>query len=228
MELYNLIIEVTRKCNMSCEHCLRGNFQNKNIKPETIEKFIIDNDINYISTITFTGGEPSLNTQAIKDFISICKNNNVEIGSFYIATNGKTENMDFLHTLIDLYCFCTDNECSQVQVSQSDYHQEQNEEWIKKLETLKFVSKRENIGYKNIISEGKGKKLNEYNGTIDNARKIDIPSLDLENQEDIYLNVKGDICTSCDLSYTRQDRNKLGNIYKSTLIEMETNQKGRV
>lgn len=228
MNIDNLIIEVTRKCNMTCAHCLRGTAQNKEIKKETISKFLLNNKIEYISTITFTGGEPSLNTQAIKDFILICKENNIEVGNFYIATNGKQENEEFLRACLDLYLFCSDNEMSQVQVSRSDFHNEQDENWIKKLSCLKFANERENINYEMVISEGKGKELNELNGTIDTARKIKPEPLTLEEDHiegEIYLNVNGDICTSCDLSYIRQNKLKIGNVYEQSLIEMIKGQK---
>ena len=37
MEIYveSLVIEVTRRCNMRCEHCLRGDAQNLDISTAT-------------------------------------------------------------------------------------------------------------------------------------------------------------------------------------------------
>ena len=52
----NLIIEITRKCNMNCEHCLRGNSQNIDVNFEHVEKLF--SQIDYISTLSFGGGEP--------------------------------------------------------------------------------------------------------------------------------------------------------------------------
>ena len=63
MHLYSLIIEVTRKCNLCCEHCLRGEAQNKVFNPEWLDTFIKNNNITHVSTITFTGGEPSLHPE---------------------------------------------------------------------------------------------------------------------------------------------------------------------
>jgi len=60
MNIDNLIIEITRKCNFTCDHCLRGEAQNKDIDHKVIDA-LLDNNIEYISNITFTGGEPSLN-----------------------------------------------------------------------------------------------------------------------------------------------------------------------
>ena len=61
--LDNIAIEVTRKCNMGCEHCLRGNAQNMDIDFGYIDSFL--NDVSSIGTITFSGGEPALNVEAI-------------------------------------------------------------------------------------------------------------------------------------------------------------------
>lgn len=34
--IYNLIFEVTRKCNLHCEHCLQGNAQNLDLSKEIV------------------------------------------------------------------------------------------------------------------------------------------------------------------------------------------------
>lgn len=124
VSIYNLIIETTRRCNMSCEHCLRGEPQNRDIDVDTIRKFLLTNNVNYISIITFTGGESTLNLQAIRSFMQICKDLNVDVGSFYIATNGKNIPDEFILCL-DLYLFCSDNEVSAVGISKSFYHNKQ-------------------------------------------------------------------------------------------------------
>lgn len=60
MEIYvnYLAIEVTRRCNMKCEHCLRGDAQNLDISTAVLSG--IAKHIHPASVI-FTGGEPSLN-----------------------------------------------------------------------------------------------------------------------------------------------------------------------
>lgn len=230
MQINNLIIEVTRKCNFSCSHCLRGEAQNKNIDLKYIDALFDNNDINYISNVTFTGGEPSLNIRAIDYFIEKCKRNNVEVGSFYIATNGSTAsgNIEFLQLLIKLYCFCSDNEISAVEISKTDYHNQnmQNAEAINKLKCLSFVREKEHLDSKYLINEGKAKEIVEYYGRTKEARHI-IPDnqLILNEYEEIendylYINCKGDIILSCDLSYKRQDIHKIGNIKENKLLEL--------
>lgn len=228
MTINNLIIEVTRKCNFSCSHCLRGEAQNKNIDLKYIDALLDNNKIDYISSVSFTGGEPSLNIEAINYFVEKCISNNIEIGNFYIATNGSTSSgsLEFLQVLIKLYCYCSDNEISQVGISRSDWHNMQDDEAIEKLKCLSFVSEKGYLDNKYLLSEGKGKELAKSYVHPKNERKIH-PNKKLilnENEtienEYLYINCKGDIILECDLSYKRQDNNKIGNIIDNKLIEL--------
>lgn len=222
MFLDNFIIESTRRCNMCCDHCLRGNAQNKDISYKITETFLVKNEIESISLIMFTGGEPSLNPSAITDFITICENYNIDVGSFYIATNGKDCSDVFLLAMIKLYVFCTDNETSDLDISLGDFHCiEQNDDTIKKLKALSFTKERHYLNYTAVIPEGRGKGLNYLNGVTNNT--VDIYPLEYDDNcisGEVYLNVKGDICTSCDLSYKRQDYHKIGNVFDQTLTDM--------
>lgn len=62
----DVVIEVTRRCNMCCAHCLRGDAEAVDIQERYIDAFL-DSFANagYISSLTFTGGEISLNIPAI-------------------------------------------------------------------------------------------------------------------------------------------------------------------
>ena len=80
----NLIVEVTRRCNMSCDHCLRGCSQDFDLNLDYVESLF--KDIGYISTLTITGGEPSLAVDKILGIIESAKRNDVGIGDFYMAT----------------------------------------------------------------------------------------------------------------------------------------------
>ena len=84
MDIYNLVIETTRRCNLACPHCLRGSKQGISMKPEYIRKLL--SQIECISNVTFSGGEPTLPSgmKAIDEFISCIPN----VSSFYIVTNG--------------------------------------------------------------------------------------------------------------------------------------------
>lgn len=222
----NLIVEVTRKCNMCCDHCLRGNAQNLNIKNEYIKEFLLKNNIEYISQVTFTGGEPTLNVNAIKYFLEFCKNNNIGIGSFYMALNGKEPiKKEFVMLLIELYLYCDNNEITAIEVSNDLYHiaEGQKESNYELLKCLSFFREKGKLDYMHVIAEGRGVEYCENSGTIDNARILRPETYETfeELQDaDIYLNAKGDILTDCDISYRRQNEFKLFNVMEKTFKDI--------
>ena len=136
----NLIVEVTRKCNMCCEHCMRGDAENSNLNLDKFTEFI--NNVDSIGSITFTGGEPTLNINAIKFILHMIKTLNIPVYSFYTVTNGKEITSEFLNIMIDWYIYCI--ECGGepdlcgVALSQDEFHEYIEPENIAKLRALSF------------------------------------------------------------------------------------------
>ena len=93
IEIEFLVFELTRKCNMKCQHCLRGKAENKNISKEILNNFL--SQVSSIGSITFGGGEPTLNLQGMRDIIESILINNVKVRNFYIVTNGKVFHKEF-------------------------------------------------------------------------------------------------------------------------------------
>ena len=59
------VIEVTRRCNMQCRHCLRGDAQNVDISNEIIDRFFDGfADGAVIENVVFSGGEITVNNPA--------------------------------------------------------------------------------------------------------------------------------------------------------------------
>ena len=209
----DLIIECTRRCNMTCSHCMRGEAEPVDIHPRVLEA--ITKQVDYIGIVTFTGGEPSLNPRAIDLFIQCCKKYNTEVDSFYITTNGKKYSDAFLLSLIKLYSFCSSNEASMVVVSNTPFHApEQNREEIKKLESFKFVpTKRLRLQYSHVKNMGRAKKygIGEIDYTPQTEYYIekfdDIYQIDM-----LYVNCYGYMFPDCDMSYAYQRQEKTYNI----------------
>jgi hypothetical protein len=218
LDINNVIIEITRKCNMECEHCLRGKSQNKEIYDYDIETFF--SKVGYISCLTISGGEPSIAPHKINTIVDMAKKYKVGIGNFYIATNAKVVTNDFLLAVMRLYCYCDENEISALSYSNDYYHDEITKENIKKLEVFKFTSakyERKRYG-DNTINEGRAKE-NGIGGR-DNKHELINSSYTLEDIIDdsqevleirnipIYLNCKGNLICGCDWSYKNQDKKK--------------------
>lgn len=86
-QISECILEVTRRCNMCCDHCLRGDAQNSDLDLAHVKKLF--SHIDSIDTLTLTGGEPSLVPEIIQGIADAARENNVNIERFYMATNGK-------------------------------------------------------------------------------------------------------------------------------------------
>jgi len=228
----NLVIEVTRKCNLHCKHCLRGDAQNTDIKTGAMFQFLTTNNIEYISTVTFTGGEPTLNLPAINEFIDICTTFDIDVRNFYIVVNGVEIPDEFILTVSRLWAFCSENDISQVEVSESDFYYDQDSSQINKLGSFKCFSRKHTGDNLHLIREGRAVEWsNEYANGEGRNIEIDDENRELVEEYDeiaeygqicgtIYLNVNGDIVSCCDLSYESQDLYKLGNVEDKTLLEM--------
>ena len=205
--LNQLVIELTRRCNLSCAHCLRGTSQNCNIDTKYIDSLF--EKVNSIGSLTLTGGEPSLVPELIEYVTNKAKENSITIGSFYIATNCVNVLDAFIIAVMNLYLYCEEKDSCSLSISNDGYHIDENinTENYEKLEVFKFTNKRESKDgeYYNdrVIDQG--------NGINFNSRKLTIDVFEFYNDDNkyidgtVYLNCKGNILCGCDFSYETQD-----------------------
>lgn len=78
--------EITRKCNMTCRHCMRGEAQNHTISKEVIDKFF--DEVKSAYHMMFTGGEPFLEPEMIAHVVDTIIERNIDIRTFSCVTNG--------------------------------------------------------------------------------------------------------------------------------------------
>lgn len=237
----NLVLEVTRKCNMQCAHCLRGKCQNMDMTKDIVDKTF--ENINSVGCITFSGGEPFLNIKIIKYILDVVKEKNISINSFYIVTNGKEfkdENIEVLNKWYEYIIsqqFDSSYELYQtdriilneiinyggVCVSRDEYH-----EPIPILNYLKYRSlsyyleDKEHPDNMRLINEGLAKENGI--GTIKqcylNLTVEEEPNNDLSIYDILYINAKGDVLGDCDVSYETQDSLSVGNLKENSLISI--------
>lgn len=203
----NLVFEIPRQCNMNCLHCLRGEAENLNISLNIIEATL--DKVKSISTITFSRGEPSLNVEAMKYTLTVCKKRNIPVSSFYVVTNGKKVSDEFINILQEWYFYSLECNYGDKLLDYKDipkYH-----DWIKDdffggvaLSSDKFHDK---IPFRNLA------KL--QNLSVDS----EIYFYDEDTCELLYINVKGDVLGYCDLSYEKQEIYKKTNVLTSSWDE---------
>ena len=104
-ELYikNLCIEITRRCNMRCAHCMRGNAEAVDISLRHITNVL--RHVRYIHHFNITGGEPSLNVRAIRHILERVRAYEITVNDFYIVTNGSvaSRSEEFIEACAALY-----------------------------------------------------------------------------------------------------------------------------
>lgn len=231
----NLAIEVTRKCNMNCAHCLRGNAQNMNIDTDYIDRLL--EDVSGIGNVTFTGGEPSLNVQAIEYTLKKCEELGIPVCSFYIVTNGKENALPLALACLKWYAYCEDDEemCG-LAMSRDKFHDNVgvNNESI--LRGLKFFreDKFTDFNRVNIINEGRAAELSGYYKVLAEDRHEEFSydwngdTIYIETM--VYLSANGEIRTDCDIAYDNEDYT-IGNVGENSfnyIMQMQIIEKDEV
>lgn len=86
----SLCFEITRKCNMKCPHCMRGDAQDLTIFKEVIDK-CLDN-VAWVYSVILTGGEPFLEPDIIDYLFDGIIRRKIKIYGFSCMTNGSIRN----------------------------------------------------------------------------------------------------------------------------------------
>lgn len=225
IELSNLVLEITRKCNMSCSHCLRGPAQQMNMDIEIINR--VTREVDYIYEVTFTGGEPSLNAAAIEHFRWAVHFNRCSLDHFWLTVNARFFKQDFYEAIQELYCICDDQDYCSLTISRDQYHGKMSPKAYEMYSELPFFSNQrmKRIEDYALLSEGNAKKNQMGYKEAYIADKISDYYFDESEdalcvKEMIYVNAKGDVLLGCDLSYISQKRHILGNVLEEPLHDI--------
>ncbi len=235
LSIDHLTIEVTRKCNMRCEHCLRGPAQRKTIDNHHIYKIM--QLINNVSTLTITGGEPTLAMDSLEQIKHCAMYGSCDVNSFYMVTNGKAINVEALaQWAYGMKFACTDNEISRIGFSFDCFHtntfnckqvEKRRRNYYKLKDVLlceygideadcggSFITRHSNQdwGYHSLITQGRAKDF----GARDNRVKFfEEDTYTYENEEyirfidtSLYLSSNGYLIAGCDWSYHNIDHNE--------------------
>lgn len=105
MRIETLYLEVTRMCTLECEHCVRGDRENKFMSSETINNAL--KDVKEIGLLFFEGGEPLLAIDQILETIEIIKTRGIKVDRIRIISNGTVLNESVIDALTRLSNFAT-------------------------------------------------------------------------------------------------------------------------
>lgn len=220
----DIVLEVGRKCNLQCDHCLRGESENLTM-PFEIAKKAIDL-VTGIRTITFSGGEPTLYGKEIAKIIDYIIASGKSVGAFYVASNGTIYSPDLMRALVKLYTYCREKNICSFDISTDRYHKQSYAELYHKslmfhpvYDAFSFVTHRGELKEDYVILEGRAKdncysdRLPNYNAKFDLATWYEDGEEVWDNEcEMMYVTAKGQVSPNCDLSYSTFDELDLPNI----------------
>ena len=122
----NLVVEITRKCQLKCAHCLKGDAQNVDMSVDVIDKLL--ESVVSIGTLLFTGGEPTMNLQGMKYFLDVMKSKGISLNKLKIVTNGCETSEDVIALIQDYYSYITYDKTYgkhtiMIEISNDAYHE---------------------------------------------------------------------------------------------------------
>lgn len=199
LECEQLVIELGRKCNMNCAHCLRGKAENAEISIDNIINAIKMFD--YIGAITFTGGEPVLYQDKIIAVIEVILALDVRVGNFYIASNGTTPSQELMFALCRLYAHCEEKEFCSYEVSKDRWHD--FPELASWMSAFTFVGARGDISETHLLNEGRAYENGLGNRHLNHSKEFYFEE-NYGQVELLYVNSFGELFADCDYSYDTQ------------------------
>ena len=206
-------IEITRKCNMQCDFCMRGKAQNVEITDEVISD-IFDSlsrfEQVHINSINLTGGEPFLSPEKLIKVINELIKRNIKVDWLTITTNGSIFDEYIIYALNIMNKYAKFGVT--LRISADSHHvinKDKLEENIEKFKQL-FKGKLDvqidipfilPSGYdnENNTSPNHDKFISYYDG-----KKVYVPVM--------FITSKGTITDTCDYSYEQVDKFNFGRI----------------
>ncbi len=104
-----LNFDITRRCNMRCDFCAKGDAQNQDITREIINKAFDEVQDFALDTLRLFGGEPFLCPDIIRYIFNQIIERRLMVGRIYINTNGTIRNENIRDSLIIISKYFLEN-----------------------------------------------------------------------------------------------------------------------
>lgn len=122
MNLTDLNIEVTRRCNYKCGHCAKGKSQAKDLNPKILDSFF--DMVSTARVINLSGGEPFLKMDIIYEIVKMIDKKPIDVSGISIVTNGDVREPD-LKILKKIFDILIKNKIAiGIEISNDTFHKE--------------------------------------------------------------------------------------------------------
>ncbi len=224
----SVALEVTRRCNEKCSHCMRGEAQNIDMPKEIVDS-LLEKERTLISKLVFSGGEPLLNEDLIIYTIDKIINEAKLVLQIEITTNAKIYSKKLVNKLKEFKYYVKMNfpgfldlideeKISTLRISNDQFHKI-NMRVVEKYQSDKEIMVIQTGHISEIDDEilltGRAKnrmfgRYFEYKLNDINTRRIKQGIMLIENK--FYITARGNITTQGDGTYEDMDIINLGPI----------------
>jgi len=237
IQISDLVLEVTRKCNLQCAHCLRGKAQRMSMSNAVLFKAM--GSIESIGTLTLAGGEPSLAPEVLEYLFENLYMHKIQVGSFYIVTNGMPHNRfrRFLTAVERLYGWCDSQGSCMLTVSRDQYHPfNQNPgRYLRQFEIRDehggrhwegeyppyFYPGDRNVTIHQVIGEGRAVETQVGFEPQEQQTPWEVHTDgNYVIEPVVYVSANGNVTSSCNMSFERLDREAKGNVLTKYLPDI--------
>lgn len=238
--LHQLALETTRKCNMKCEHCMRGLSQDIELSPEMVDSILENEEIERIDSICFSGGEPTLNPNIIIYTINKIINDYINVGELIMLTNGLICNQDLINAFNRFNEYRNKRNIEEIKgynkkdftnnhvritFSTDQFHQALDpnieNEYLKYSKGLKFTKTRP-FEEKDIYKTGFATVGKDFNYTLAPLRYFEHHGSYLI-LDHIYLTATGYLTSEGMGQYTDMDKINMGSVYETSVKDILIN-----
>ena len=218
----HLCIETTRRCNMRCAHCMRGDAESIDLDSNALHAFM--QRVKGIGTLVPTGGEPTLNPNALKQITTAIQYYDIDISSVYIVTNALIIPDEFIINLMELLLKADEPDLCGIAVSDDVYHDDiplKNKEKLALFANYYPDDKRIDWSKVSMFNLGRAKNIDSMKKNPGTRKPDEVEIYDdtLYYGGVLTLTVDGDLLPDSEYEYAEAKQIRICNVFEPNWFE---------
>ncbi len=205
----DLWLEVTRRCNMSCTHCCRGEAQDIDMDCNSLMWLL--EQTGSVGMLGFTGGEPTIAPEKMLEILQTFKTTNTPVNILEMVTNGKDISDHFIYAWAAWLDYCSNPGAAQVYVSTDEFHERVD---VSRLSDTLNCSVRLR-GLEQVLAEGRMSN----DSSLSRVDNLMVTLVDNNITSPVYLSCEGNLLSGVDWSYQSQEQVRICNVVDTDVLD---------
>lgn len=201
----DLYLEVTRRCNLRCAHCCRGDAQEVDMSGAALAALL--GQVRQVGQLGFTGGEPTQAPQALERILTAFLAAGVSVATLELVTSGVGVPENFWPVWSAWLDYCDHPENVRVFISVDRFHPGPD------VDESRFRCQVIRRDLDEVYAQG---RYADAELPVPLSEEILLSGNSIASP--LYMNVYGDILSGVDWSYSNQGREKICNIMTADLL----------